>query len=199
LIDKLGARRIDLVGHDWGGAITYATRLRFAPRRVRRAVTLALPPAHLLALALAGAQMRRSWYMALFQIPGSTGSYARMAWRSSIICGAGGHRSTTIGVLQPSSQALPRAAQPGGRRVRDARRTSAGRLDLTAALRELGASRARLVETGDDERRRIERDLHDGTLWLTDSATKTTDAFSRPPHIRGACSILRCKSRRLPR
>jgi hypothetical protein len=33
---------------------------------------------------------------------------------------------TTIGVLQPSSRSLRRAAQPRGRRVRDARRTGAG-------------------------------------------------------------------------
>jgi signal transduction histidine kinase len=36
------------------------------------------------------------------------------------------------------------------------------RLELTAALREVEASRARLVQVGDRERRRLERDLHDG-------------------------------------
>jgi signal transduction histidine kinase len=36
------------------------------------------------------------------------------------------------------------------------------RLELTAALREVEASRARLVQAGDHERRRLERDLHDG-------------------------------------
>ena len=36
------------------------------------------------------------------------------------------------------------------------------RLELTAALREVEASRARLVRAGYDERRRLERDLHDG-------------------------------------
>lgn len=35
--------------------------------------------------------------------------------------------------------------------------------DLRARLEELAASRARLVEAGDAERRRIERNLHDGT------------------------------------
>jgi signal transduction histidine kinase len=48
---------------------------------------------------------------------------------------------------------------------------SAGRLalenerlqaELRAQLRELQASRARIVRTADDERRRLERDLHDG-------------------------------------
>jgi signal transduction histidine kinase len=36
------------------------------------------------------------------------------------------------------------------------------RLELSAALRDVEASRARLVHVGDDERRRLERDLHDG-------------------------------------
>jgi signal transduction histidine kinase len=35
--------------------------------------------------------------------------------------------------------------------------------ELRARLEELHASRARIVEAADDERRRIERDLHDGT------------------------------------
>jgi signal transduction histidine kinase len=36
------------------------------------------------------------------------------------------------------------------------------RLEVTAALREVEASRARLVQVGYEERRRLERDLHDG-------------------------------------
>jgi signal transduction histidine kinase len=36
------------------------------------------------------------------------------------------------------------------------------RLEVTAALREVEASRARLVHVGDEERRRLERDRHDG-------------------------------------
>ena len=34
--------------------------------------------------------------------------------------------------------------------------------ELRARLEELRASRARIVEAGDRERRRVERDLHDG-------------------------------------
>ena len=43
-------------------------------------------------------------------------------------------------------------------------RTHVARLDaeLRARLEELRASRARLVQAGDAERRRLERDLHDG-------------------------------------
>jgi pimeloyl-ACP methyl ester carboxylesterase len=68
LVDAIGAP-IDLVGHDWGAAITYAVCAR-APDRVRRAVTLALPHPRTFMRALRRpAQLRRSWYMAVFQLP----------------------------------------------------------------------------------------------------------------------------------
>lgn len=71
LIDALGVKQVDLAGHDWGAAITYGT-CAIAPERIRRAVTLALPhPLTFLRSLRTTAQMRRSWYMALFQIPGS--------------------------------------------------------------------------------------------------------------------------------
>ncbi len=71
LIAKLGGGPVDLVGHDWGAVITYAVCMT-APETVRRAVTLALPhPLTFLRALKTVPQMRRSWYMALFQIPGS--------------------------------------------------------------------------------------------------------------------------------
>jgi pimeloyl-ACP methyl ester carboxylesterase len=71
LIDRLGAKQVDLVGHDWGAAITYAI-CAAAPQRVRRAVTLALPhPLTFVCMLRTGTQLRRSWYMVLFQLPGS--------------------------------------------------------------------------------------------------------------------------------
>lgn len=68
LIDRIGAP-VNLVGHDWGAAITYLVCAR-APERVRRAVTLACPhPRTLLRMLRSPAQLRRSWYMAFFQLP----------------------------------------------------------------------------------------------------------------------------------
>ena len=70
LIDQLGGQ-VDLVGHDWGGAITYAV-CASSPARVRRAVTLAIPhPATFLRSLAYSRQWRRSWYMGLFQLPGA--------------------------------------------------------------------------------------------------------------------------------
>lgn len=63
--------RADLIGHDWGAAIAYRV-CATAPERVRRAVTLALPhPLTLMRALRRPAQLRRSWYMLLFQAPGA--------------------------------------------------------------------------------------------------------------------------------
>ncbi len=64
------ARPVVLLGHDWGAATTYVAAARF-PSRVRCAVALAVPHplAFLRALWRSPAQLRRSWYMAFFQLP----------------------------------------------------------------------------------------------------------------------------------
>jgi pimeloyl-ACP methyl ester carboxylesterase len=70
LIDRLGGQ-VDLVGHDWGGEITY-TVCAAAPSHVRRAVTLAIPhPATLVRSLAHPKQLKKSWYMGLFQFPGA--------------------------------------------------------------------------------------------------------------------------------
>src|SRR5438094_7161758 len=70
LIDRLGAQ-VDLVGHDWGGMITY-TVCAAAPSHVCRAVTLAIPrPATFLRSLAHSKQWKKSWYMGLFQLPGA--------------------------------------------------------------------------------------------------------------------------------
>ena len=58
-----------IVGHDWGAIAAYAA-VALAPRAFSHLVTLAVP--HLRVAAprfLAPAQLRRSWYMGMFQIP----------------------------------------------------------------------------------------------------------------------------------
>lgn len=70
LLEQLD-RQVDLVGHDWGAITTYAICV-LAPERVRRAVTLAMPhPLTFLGSLGSIAQMRKSWYVALFQLPGA--------------------------------------------------------------------------------------------------------------------------------
>lgn len=69
MIDRWIGAPVDLVGHDWGAALTY-TLCMMAPAKIRRAVTLACPhPRTLLRSLRTPAQLRRSWYMAFFQLP----------------------------------------------------------------------------------------------------------------------------------
>jgi len=67
--DALGGdKRSALIGHDWGAATAHAMR----PGSFARVVALAVPPLHAFAKLPPGLrprQARRSWYMALFQLP----------------------------------------------------------------------------------------------------------------------------------
>ncbi|HEY3686443.1 MAG TPA: alpha/beta hydrolase [Streptosporangiaceae bacterium] len=56
-----------IVGHDWGGFATYGA-LSYAPERWRRAVTLAVPPPAVMVTAFFDyEQLKRSFYMFVFQ------------------------------------------------------------------------------------------------------------------------------------
>ncbi len=70
LIQKLGLAPVRLAGHDWGGGITWEVATRF-PELVERICVLACPHPVLFAKALRTnrRQMRRSWYIAFFQLP----------------------------------------------------------------------------------------------------------------------------------
>jgi epoxide hydrolase 4 len=70
LIDELGVERADLVGHDWGGAITWHLAAH-RPYRLRRAIVLDCPHPEAMRHELQSnlRQLRRSWYMFFFQLP----------------------------------------------------------------------------------------------------------------------------------
>ena len=70
LVRALGRDRVSLVGHDWGGAVAW-TAAREHPEVVERLVALNCPPPDVLSHALRSSlrQLRRSWYMAFFQLP----------------------------------------------------------------------------------------------------------------------------------
>lgn len=69
IIDAISARKVILIGHDWGGALAW----EFAIQRVRpldRLIILNAPhPAIFAAQFRKGSQRYRSWYMGFFQIP----------------------------------------------------------------------------------------------------------------------------------
>jgi epoxide hydrolase 4 len=65
----LGAERMCLVGHDWGGAVAWTYAMRY-PERLTRLVILNAPhPAVFLKHIRRPAQLRKSWYMFFFQLP----------------------------------------------------------------------------------------------------------------------------------
>lgn len=71
LIKNLGYRRAHIVGHDWGGVIAWHLAQKF-PEYLNRLVVLnAPPPQHFFQELLGNLdQLRRSWYILAFQIPG---------------------------------------------------------------------------------------------------------------------------------
>lgn len=69
LIDASGERRVLLVGHDWGGAVAWASALQRV-RPLEGLVVMNCPHPVLFLRGLRSfAQLKRSWYMFYFQLP----------------------------------------------------------------------------------------------------------------------------------
>ena len=69
LIRHSGVEKAHLVGHDWGAAVAYLTAMDH-PDSVERLAILNVPhPARMLDGFRTVKQLRKSWYMFLFQIP----------------------------------------------------------------------------------------------------------------------------------
>lgn len=69
LIDAIGAEKVHLVGHDWGGNIAWATAA-LAPERVGTLTTLSVPhPAAFFHALGTSRQFIASWYVYFFQLP----------------------------------------------------------------------------------------------------------------------------------
>lgn len=70
LLRALGRSRAHVVGHDWGGAIAWVLACEL-PEQVERLVVLNAPHPGAFLQELANPdQLRRSWYMLAFQVPG---------------------------------------------------------------------------------------------------------------------------------
>jgi pimeloyl-ACP methyl ester carboxylesterase len=69
LIDASGAETVTLIGHDWGAGLAWT----FAANRVRpleRLVIMNVPHPAVMGARMSWAQLRRSWYILFFQLPG---------------------------------------------------------------------------------------------------------------------------------
>lgn len=70
LIRALGAESAYVVGHDWGAVVAWDFTMRF-PKRVKRLAVLNVPHPQVMSRALLTSprQMKKSWYIFLFQLP----------------------------------------------------------------------------------------------------------------------------------
>ena len=110
LLDAAELSRAHVVGHDWGGAVGWALAERH-PERVRTLTVLSTPHHHAMAWAMRhGDQLRRSWYMAAFQLPLLPGSCCEAAFLAC--CAAPGCPRQTHGGMPRASG---RSAPPGAR------------------------------------------------------------------------------------
>jgi pimeloyl-ACP methyl ester carboxylesterase len=75
IIDRVGADRVTLIGHDWGAALTWTTAA-YLPDRVEALVAISV--GHTNAFFDAGiAQQMKSWYMMLFSQEGLGEAFLR--------------------------------------------------------------------------------------------------------------------------
>jgi pimeloyl-ACP methyl ester carboxylesterase len=69
LIDASGARRVHLVGHDWGAAVAWAAAAEI-PERLATVSPISVPhPAAFIKSFITSRQGLASWYMYFFQLP----------------------------------------------------------------------------------------------------------------------------------
>ncbi|MBP1703133.1 MAG: alpha/beta hydrolase [Chloroflexi bacterium] len=70
LIDAAGRRKAYLVGHDWGAAVAWHTAMQY-PDRLEKLVILNVPHPDIMQRFLLSRyhQIKKSWYMFVFQIP----------------------------------------------------------------------------------------------------------------------------------
>ena len=71
LIGALGYEQVNLVGHDWGGAVAWWVATMF-PQRLKKLIILNIPYPSVMKRAFQSgnfAQLRKSWYMFAFQVP----------------------------------------------------------------------------------------------------------------------------------
>jgi pimeloyl-ACP methyl ester carboxylesterase len=71
LIRGMGRDKACLVGHDWGAAVAWETAIRY-PQRLEKLAILNVPHPDVMTRFLLSdrAQLRKSWYIFFFQIPG---------------------------------------------------------------------------------------------------------------------------------
>jgi pimeloyl-ACP methyl ester carboxylesterase len=115
LAEALGIDRFALVGHDWGGAISWPAALRGDPRLTRLAIINAPHPAIFQKSVIEDAEQRAaSQYITAFRTPGFEKAAAAMGWETLFDKSFSGHVDLALIPAQERAQYIAEWSQPGG-------------------------------------------------------------------------------------
>jgi pimeloyl-ACP methyl ester carboxylesterase len=115
LAEALGIERFALVGHDWGGAISWAAALRGDPRLTRLAVINAPHPIIFQKSLIEDSDQRAaSQYITAFRAPGFEKAVEAMGWEAFFAKSFGGHVDLALIPPEERAQYLADWSQPGG-------------------------------------------------------------------------------------
>jgi len=115
LAEALAIDRFALVGHDWGGAISWAAALRGDPRLTRLAVINAPHPIIFQKSLIEDSEQRAaSQYITAFRAPGFEKAVEAMGWEAFFAKSFGGHVDLALIPPEERAQYLADWSQPGG-------------------------------------------------------------------------------------
>ena len=115
LAEALAIDRFALVGHDWGGAISWAAALRGDPRLTRLAVINAPHPIIFQKSLIEDSDQRAaSQYITAFRAPGFEKAVEAMGWEAFFAKSFGGHVDLALIPPEERAQYLADWSQPGG-------------------------------------------------------------------------------------
>ena len=115
LADALGISQFSLVGHDWGGAISWAAALRDDPRLTRLAVINSPHPVIFQKSLIEDADQRAaSQYINAFRTPGFEKAVEAMGWRTFFDKSFSGHVDVSTIPEAEKQQYIADWSQPGG-------------------------------------------------------------------------------------
>ncbi len=115
LAEALGIECFALVGHDWGGAISWPAALRGDPRLERLAIINAPHPVIFQKSVIEDAGQRAaSQYITAFRTPGFEKAAEAMGWETLFDKSFSGHVDLAIIPAQERAQYVAEWAQPGG-------------------------------------------------------------------------------------
>jgi pimeloyl-ACP methyl ester carboxylesterase len=114
LAEALAIERFALVGHDWGGAISWPAALRGDPRLERLAIINAPHPVIFQKSVIEDeAQRAASQYITAFRAPGFEKAAEAMGWEKFFDKSFGGHVDLALIPTQERAQYIAEWSQPG--------------------------------------------------------------------------------------